>query len=58
MFLLLPHFILRQRWLLVFLAFLSVPTFAAMPAVATVSLDELRPGQRGQVWTVFRGTEP
>ncbi len=23
-----------------------------------ISLDELKPGQRGEVWTVFRGTEP
>ena len=26
--------------------------------LAIISLDELHPGQHGQVWTVFRGTEP
>ena len=24
----------------------------------SITLDELKPGQRGEVWTVFRGTEP
>ena len=24
----------------------------------SIALDELKPGQRGEVWTVFRGTEP
>lgn len=27
-------------------------------SLATIPLDDLRPGQHGQVWTVFRGTEP
>ena len=25
---------------------------------ASIALDDLKPGQRGEVWTVFRGTEP
>ena len=40
---------------------LTVGALCAQPAsapVATIPIDELRPGQRGQVWTVFRGTEP
>ncbi len=32
---------------------------SAQPADAPVlPLDELKPGQRGEVWTVFRGTQP
>ncbi len=32
---------------------------AAQPVNApAISVDELKPGQRGEVWTVFRGTEP
>ena len=54
----LPHFVLRHRQLLVFFTVLAIPIFAVPPAVSTLSIDELRPGQRGQVWTVFRGTEP
>ena len=25
---------------------------------ASLALDDVKPGQRGEVWTVFRGTEP
>lgn len=33
--------------------------FAGQPATREIiPLDELQPGQRGEVWTVFRGTEP
>ncbi|HUR57707.1 MAG TPA: SpoIVB peptidase S55 domain-containing protein [Opitutaceae bacterium] len=33
--------------------------FAAQPSEAAVlPLDELKPGQAGEVWTVFKGTEP
>ncbi|MBL9201506.1 MAG: hypothetical protein JNL39_13440 [Opitutaceae bacterium] len=33
--------------------------FAAQPVdAAIIPLDELKPGQRGEVWTVFRGSEP
>ena len=33
--------------------------FAAQPTDAPVlPLDELKPGQQGEVWTVFQGTEP
>src|ERR1043165_4113237 len=32
---------------------------ASQPADAPIiPLDDLQPGQRGEVWTVFRGTEP
>jgi hypothetical protein len=54
----LTPFVLRHRRLLVFFTFLVVPIFAAPPGISTLSIDELRPGQRGHVWTVFRGTEP
>ena len=34
-------------------------SFAAQPATREIlPLDELKPGQVGEVWTVFRGTEP
>ncbi len=52
----------REPFLLfvaVFLGCFAAPSLRAQPAsVATIPLDELRAGQRGQVWTVFRGTEP
>src|SRR2546426_562062 len=33
--------------------------FASQPANAVViPLDQLKPGQHGEVWTVFKGTEP
>src|SRR4051812_16917634 len=33
--------------------------FASQPVDAPIiTIDELKPGQRGEVWTVFRGTEP
>src|SRR4051812_9136983 len=36
-----------------------VRAVVAQPADAPVlSLDELKPGQKGEVWTVFHGTEP
>lgn len=31
---------------------------AQPPDAPLISLDELKPGQRGEVWTVFKGTEP
>ncbi len=48
------------RALLVLLVGLATAsTRAAQPVNApSLSLDELKPGQRGEVWTVFRGTEP
>jgi SpoIVB peptidase S55 len=40
-----------------FVATLASP--AGQPVNApTIPLDELKPGQRGEVWTVFRGTQP
>ncbi len=43
----------------VFLGALAVSAFAAQPTTRDIiPLDELQPGQRGEVWTVFRGTEP
>ena len=50
-----------RRHLVVAILSLTVGALCAQPAsvpVATIPIDELRPGQRGQVWTVFRGTEP
>ena len=44
---------------LCFFAFLIGRLFAQPPVNAPAyPLDDLRPGQHGQVWTVFRGTEP
>lgn len=44
--------------LLVLLAFAG-PARAAQPIDApSISIDELKPGQRGEVWTVFSGSEP
>ena len=41
------------------LSALLVRAASTQPAGDTsISLDELKPGQRGEVWTVFRGTEP
>ncbi|MBL9188483.1 MAG: hypothetical protein JNK23_13435 [Opitutaceae bacterium] len=38
---------------------LASVAFAAQPIDAPlISIDELKPGQRGEVWTVFRGSEP
>jgi hypothetical protein len=46
-----------SRSLIGLLALASVAS--AQPADAgLISLDELKPGQQGEVWTVFRGTEP
>jgi len=36
-----------------------MPAMRAVPPTgAIIPIDELRPGMEGQVWTVFRGTEP
>ncbi|HWL17140.1 MAG TPA: SpoIVB peptidase S55 domain-containing protein [Opitutus sp.] len=49
----------RRLSVVIFLAALSGLSFAAQPASREIiSVDELKPGQRGEVWTVFRGTEP
>ncbi len=41
------------------LASAGVSIFAAQPIeAAIIPLDELKAGQRGEVWTVFQGTEP
>jgi hypothetical protein len=37
----------------VFRAFAAAPTSGAV-----IAIDDLKPGQHGEVWTVFRGTEP
>ena len=48
----------RTCFLLVVFAALS-RGFAAQPTDAPLlPLDELKPGQAGEVWTVFKGTEP
>ena len=44
--------------LLTFFTFFAGQIFALPQSISTLALDELRPGQRGKVWTVFRGTEP
>ncbi len=60
----LSRYIAFTASLLVLSATLSVPAQAQpaprlQPSGATaISVDELKPGQRGEVWTVFRGTEP
>ncbi len=47
------------RRLLSLAAVLTLDVRAAPPADApALPLDELRPGAKGEVWTVFRGTEP
>lgn len=49
----------RLRCLLVSLCALAAHVLPAQPADAPlISLNELKPGQKGEVWTVFRGTEP
>ena len=43
----------------VFLAVSASRIFAAPPATQEIfPLDELKAGQHGEVWTVFRGTQP
>ncbi len=37
-------------------ALLAAPSQPVSPAL--ISVDELKPGQQGEVWTVFKGTEP
>jgi hypothetical protein len=49
---------LRHLPILALLAALA-PGLAAQPSDAPVlALDDLKPGQRGEVWTVFSGTRP
>ncbi|HTO04089.1 MAG TPA: SpoIVB peptidase S55 domain-containing protein, partial [Opitutus sp.] len=49
----------RLFFTVVFSALLLGRGFAAQPATREIfPLDELKPGQIGEVWTVFRGTEP
>lgn len=50
---------LRRLLALCALALTQFASAAPQPVGApALSLDELKPGQRGEVWTVFRGTEP
>jgi SpoIVB peptidase S55. len=43
----------------VLFALLAVSGLAEQPSTRDIiALDDLQPGQRGEVWTVFRGTEP
>ncbi len=45
--------------ILAFFSILAASGFAAQPTGRAIyPLDDLKPGQRGEVWTVFRGTEP
>jgi hypothetical protein len=48
----------RFRLISLFACFAGLALNAQPAPVATIALDDLRAGQRGQVWTVFRGTEP
>ncbi len=47
------------RFALFFCAVLLIVAVNAQPGPAPVmTLDELRPGMKGEVWTVFQGTQP
>jgi len=49
----------RHFFIAVFSAILAGGAFAAQPASREIfPLDSLKAGQRGEVWTVFQGTEP
>jgi hypothetical protein len=48
----------RPILVLAFLLDLARLSAAAPVATGTFALDDLKPGQRGEVWTVFHGTEP
>jgi hypothetical protein len=43
---------------LVVFAALARAVFAQPADAPVISIDELQPGQQGEVWTVFQGTEP
>jgi hypothetical protein len=43
---------------LVVLAAFARSVFAQPSDTPTIAVDELKPGQQGEVWTVFQGTEP
>jgi len=43
--------------LLIFVGVLARPFFAQPSDAPILPLNELKPGQRGEVWTVFRGTK-
>jgi hypothetical protein len=49
---------LRLTCSLVVLAALTRAVFAQPADAPIIPLDELKPGQQGVVWTVFRGTQP
>ena len=52
-------FMVRSVACLAGLVLATLSCFAQQPVNApTIPLEELKPGQRGEVWTVFRGTEP
>ena len=49
----------RLSFSAVLFSLLTLVAFAEQPSTRDIiTLDELQPGQRGEVWTVFRGTEP
>ena len=49
----------RSFFSAVLFSLLTLVAFAEQPSTRDIiPLDELQPGQRGEVWTVFRGTEP
>lgn len=48
-------------WILLPLALLAAVAYAVPSAPsdgAVIALDDLKPGQQGEVWTVFKGTQP
>ncbi len=49
----------RISFTVVLISLLVARSFAGQPVTREIfPLDDLKPGQRGEVWTVFRGTEP
>lgn len=49
---------LRPTFLLAVLVLLARTALAQPTDAALLPLNELKPGMKGEVWTVFRGTEP
>src|SRR6188768_1330561 len=51
--------IVRPAAALLVVVLAALSSFAQQPVNAPIiPLSELKPGQRGEVWTVFRGTQP
>ena len=54
------HKVTLRSWLALLLcSFVFSTTLVAQPQSAPlISLDELQPGMKGEVWTVFKGSAP